>query len=235
MAIITRVDKGSALSFDEMDNNFNELNFSPTGKTFPSAQDIGIQLSATTQGFGWHDLIGDINVPASNPSGATQTIYRGGIRVYQFLEGEDAQVNFHMPHDYVTGTDMFIHVHWSHNSTVVTGGTVTWGMEIMYAKGHNQASFEEPVLTPVTQSASTIQYRHMIAETPMSVVGGSAGVLIDTNNLEVDGVIAVRLYLDSNDILVSSGPKPDPFAHFVDVHYQSTGLATLNKAPDFWE
>ena len=235
MSIITREGKGTALTHSEMDANFIELDTIPNGKVFPSSKIIGIKLSGDTSDFGWHDIIGYINVPASNPSGATETIYRGGIRVYQFDEGDDAQVNFHMPHDYLQDSDMYIHVHWSHNSTLITGGTVTWGLEIMYAKGHDQASFNVPELSPVTQSASTVQYRHMIAERVISAAGASpGGGLMNTNDLEVDGILQVRLYLDSNDIEVSSGPKPNPFAHFVDIHYQSTGLPTKNKAPDFW-
>jgi heme-degrading monooxygenase HmoA len=59
--------------------------------------------------------------------GATCTLdnYIGNIKQPHFAEGQDGFVSFHMPHDYVPGTEMFIHVHWSHNSTIVTGGSVT--------------------------------------------------------------------------------------------------------------
>ena len=29
-------------------------------------------------------------------------------------------------------------------------------------------------------------------------------------------------------------PDQDPFCHEVDIHYQSTGMATKNKAPNFY-
>ena len=103
----------------------------------------------------------------------------------------------------------------------------------MYSKGHNQAAFGEPVLITVAQNASTTQYQHMIAETAASTSGGSA-VQLDTDVLEPDGVIQCRLYLDSNDMTVSGGAVPDPFAHFVDIHYQSTNIGTKQRAPDFW-
>ena len=64
-------------------------------------------------------------------------------------------------------------------------------------------------------------------------MGGSSTTL-DTNLLEPDGVVEGRIYLDSNDLIVSSGGQPDPFIHFFDVHYQSTGAATAQKAPDFY-
>ena len=61
-----------------------------------------------------------------------------------------------------------------------------------------------------------------------------SGSQIDSDDLEVDGVILVRVYLSSNDITVSSGSVPDPFLHYVDLHYQSTGIGTKAKVPDFW-
>lgn len=235
MGIVTRSEKGSALTHAEMDNNFNELLRNPTGSTFPSVATVGIQLSGSTEiDFGWHDIVGHLyNVP-TDPNAADYTIYRGGIKAYQFDENDECFVNFHMPHDYLLGSDIFIHVHWSHASSTVTGGTCTWGFEIMFAKGFAQAAFNVPVLTTVAQSGATSQYIHMVAETPASTVGGSPGVLLDTDDLEVDGIFQVRLYLDSNDLETSDASTPKPFAHFVDIHYQSTGLPTINKAPDFW-
>jgi hypothetical protein len=234
MAIVTREGKGIALTHEEMDNNFNELDKIPNGQVFPNTKGVGIEISGTTSDFGWHDLIGNLHNVNGEVNSAALAVYRGGIRAYQFIEGEEAFVNFHMPHDYLPGSEIFIHVHWSHDSLIVTGGTTTWGFETMYSKGHNQAAFEEPVIITVSQPVSITRYQHMIAETPASTIGGSAGVLLDTDDLEVDGIIQARLYLDSNDIATSNATVVNPFAHFVDIHYQSTGLPTKNKAPDFW-
>ena len=231
MAIVTRESKGSALTHAELDNNFNELDKLPNGKVFPKEQGIGIKLDVDTPAFGWHDLTGNVHV-YGDVGDATRAMYRGNIKATQFQENESGYVDFHIPHDYVMGTPIYIHAHWSHNSTEVTGGSCTWGFECMYAKGHGQAPFATPVNIAVIQNADTTQYMHMIAETVASDDGGSA-VTLNTNDLEVDGLIQCRVYLDSND-LVSSGAPVNPFLHFVDIHYQSTGLATKNKAPDFW-
>ena len=131
------------------------------------------------------------------------------------------------------GSDIFIHVHWSHISEMVTGGSATWVFEVSYAKGHSQAAFTDTKLTSVVQDASQIKRQHMVAETNLSVPGGS-GVQFDSNEIEVDGLFLCRIYLDSNDIVTSDSSTVSPFVHFVDLHYQSTGLPTKNKAPDFW-
>ena len=91
MAIITRQDKGSALSYIEMDNNLNELDKIPNGKVYPNTKGVGIKISGTTSDFGWHDIIG--NVTAGQGTATFQT-YIGGIKQAQFAEGEDAFIDF---------------------------------------------------------------------------------------------------------------------------------------------
>ena len=232
MAIVTRSGKGSALTHSELDNNFVELR-DGTNSLVPKTKGKGIKVGPFgADTFGWHDLLGTIQV-YGQAGEASRSIYRGGIKALHFTEDDSAYVDFHLPHDYVPGTDIFIHAHWSHDSTVVTGGSVTWGFELMYAKGHNQAAFSVPVIVSVNQSVNTTQYQHMVAEGLASTPGGS-GVLLNTTDLEVDGLIQCRIFLDSNDITVSGGGIPEPFVHAVDIHYQSTNVATKNKSPDFW-
>lgn len=231
MAITLRADKGSELTHTEMDVNFSDLR-DGVDLQVPKTQGTGLKIdSLGTPDFGWHDLngVGDIIGLGNDPS---MSIYRDTLPEFQFTENNEALFRFHLPHDYAMGTDIFIHVHWSHNSLIVTGGSCTWAFESTYAKGHNQDTFGATGVVSIVQSASTIQYQHMIAETAMSVSGGSA-TQFDTDNLEVDGVILTRMYLDSND-LTSSGAVPNPFVHFVDIHYQSTGVPTKQRAPDFW-
>lgn len=232
MTIVTRAGKQSELSHNEMDTNFTDLRDGVNLMT-PKTKGKGMKLGPNgSETFGWHDLTGILLVYAL-PGEGTHQIYRGGIHAIQLAETEHAHCDFHMPHDYAPGTDIFIHVHWSHAGTLVTGGSVTWGFEIMYAKGHNQEAFPVPLTVSVAQNASTTQYQHMIAEGLASTPGGS-GVLLDTNLLETDGIIQCRISLDSNDMIVSGGLIPDPFIHMVDLHYQSTNTATKNRSPDFW-
>lgn len=234
MTITTYADKQGALTFAEMDENFTDLR-DGVALRVPKTQGSGLKVdSLGTPTFGWHDIIGYLFVPDySDPLSPNWTTFRAGIKQHQFAVNDEAQFTFHLPHDYVIGTNIFIHAHWSHTATTVTGGSVIWGFELTYAKGHNAGAFSAPITIVEIQNASTIQYQHMICEAPASIAGGSAN-LLDTDDLIVDGLIFGRVFLDSNAMTVSGGGVPDPFLHTVDIHYQSTGVPTKQRAPDFW-
>ena len=162
-------------------------------------------------------------------------VWKGNIRQYQYSANDETTHVFHMPHDYAPGTDVYIHVHWS-QIVVDTGGgggspgDVEWLFEVTWAKGHNQAAFGTNVTPSVTQTASGTQYQHMIAEVQLSAAAPAADQL-DTDDLEVDGnfVVLVKRSNGGADTL-----DQDPFVHFVDIHYQSTGIPTKNKVNDFY-
>lgn len=198
-------------------------------------QGVGIKVDAAgTPTFGWHDIMGQLFARGSGATDPVWTTYRGNIRQYEFHAGDEIWVTWHLPHDYVMGTDIYCHGHWSHISSTVTTGSVVWGFESTYAKGYNQDQFDAPVTTTVTQAAptgATGQYRHMIAETPISVAGGSA-TLLDSTLFEPDGIILCRIYLVSESL---DGGVTSVFLHTADAHYQSTSLPTKQKnGPAFW-
>jgi len=198
----------------------------PTSLIMTGTQIDGMKIGTpTTNSYGWYDLLGNIAVD-QNQGKPDFNIYRGNIKGYQFSVGNYVFVEFHLTHDYVFGTDLYIHTHWSHNQAGVSGN-VTWSFEMTYAKGHGQAPFSAPVTVNVTQAASATQYMHLIAETTASSSGGVGGKLV-TENIETDGIILVRVSLLSNTTGVN------PFLHFVDMHYQSTNIPTKNKAPNFF-
>jgi hypothetical protein len=207
----------------------------------PKTSGKGIKVDTASPSFGWHDMLGPISIRGVGATDPSYNIYQGGLRGYQFDVNEEAFVEFHIPHDYLPGSDLYIHAHWSVKQTTtagvatnaVTGGSVTWGFEVSYAKGHNQAAFITPITTTIAQNGSTTQFQHMIAEVQLSAASPS-GSQIDSDNIEVDGLVLVRVYLSANDLTVSAGSKPAPFLHMVDIHYQSTNSTTKNKAPNFY-
>lgn len=195
---------------------------------------LGIKVDTTTPTFPWHDMLGEIIVKTTGAGTPLLAVHRGNVSQYTFTVGDFVYLAFHIPHDYAPGTDLHIHYHWSHIVTTVTGGTVTWRAEISYAKGHNQAAFTAAVTLDTSPAASTTQYQHMISEVQMSAAAPS-GSQIDTDDIEPDGLILVRVTLQANAITVSSGGVPDPFLHYADIHYQSTGVGTKSKvSPGFY-
>lgn len=181
----------------------------------------------------WHDLLGPIEVRGVGLRDPAWNVFRNGIRQYQFDVLDECWQVFHIPHNFRYGTDLHIHAHWAHAATTVTGGSVTWGFEVTYSKGHQQAAFPATVTRTVTQNANATQYFHMIAETQITDEFPD-GTQIQKFDVEVDGLILVRTFLSANNMTVSSGQPPSPFLLTVDIHYQSTDVGTKNKAPDFY-
>lgn len=206
-----------------------EANLQVAMSTFPKASGKGIKIDQSSPTFGWKDLLGPIHVKGTGNNNPTWATYRGNISQYQFGVGKECWLEFHIPHDYVPGSDLYIHAHWSHIATNVTSGGVTWGWDVSYAKGYNQAAFSATVNPTIQQNASTTQYQHMIAEVQLSSSSPS-GTQLNSNNIEIDGLILVRCYLSANTISAAN----DPFLHMSDLHYQSTQLATKSKNTPFY-
>lgn len=193
----------------------------------------GVKVDPSAPTFPWHDLLGSISIRGIGAADPTYAVYIGGIRGYRYTVNDESFIEYHLPHDYLPGSDLYLHFHWSHNATNVTGGTVTWAAEVSYAKGHNQAAFSAPITSTVVGTASVTQYQHIITEVQLSAASPSASQL-DSDSIEVDGLILCRVYLSANNLTISGGLAPKPFLHFADVHYQSTNIGTKNKAPPFW-
>ena len=214
----------------ELGLNENRELRTPAGVVVPKTSGVGIKIDTDTPTYAWVDLLGAITYEDSTgPTRPNFDTYRGGLKQFRFSVNDQAWIEYHIPHDYSPGSDLFVHTHWSHTATDVASGGVTWGFEATYAKGHNQAAFHAPITTTVTQAASTVQYQHMIAETQLSAPSGAGG-LLDSANLEPDGVILLRVYLSANNISVAE----DPFLHFCDLHMQTTNVGTKQRAPDFY-
>lgn len=195
---------------------------------------------------GWRDLIGTLSV--KGPAGTTDPhfdTYRGTIKEWSFPNSaahvHEAFFNFHVPHDYAPGTDMFIHVHWS-QIVVDTGGAggipgnVKWSFDTSLSRGHGTPGgaadpFRATKTVSVVQQGSTTQYGHLLAEVQLTSTAGST-TLFEHAAIEVDGIIQVRLYRDSED--ASDTLNQTPFVHSVDIHYLSLEGGTLKRVPPFY-
>ncbi len=224
-----------------MKSVFTHRNQAPAGVVdttlvLPKTQNTGIKVDTSVPTYPWVDLLGTVAPRASAPNQATLEIFRGGqVRNWAFAAGDRSDNVFHIPHDYVMGSDLFIHAHWAHNGTAISGNAVM-NFYCSYAKGHNQADFTAEKNTTITYNttniATTPRYRHRIDEVAITSTGGSA-TLIDNALIEVDGLLLVNF--DFTTIPTITGGSPNsPFVFAIDIHYQSTGIGTKQKAPPFW-
>ena len=202
----------------------------------PKASGNGIKVDTDSPTNTWRDIIGDVVPDITGAGSATLAAWRGGTyRVFFYTTNDRCDMVFHIPHDYVPGTDLFLHLHWGHNGTAISGQlVVTYG--ITYTKGHNQGNFGvevAPVLTVATPDISTVpQYRHRIDEIQISMVGGSPS-LIDTSLIEPDGIISVG-FITTEKPTITGGSTNLPAFFTLDIHYQSTNIGTKQKAPNFY-
>ena len=200
----------------------------------PKTSGVGLQVDTASPTFGWRDLLGRITPKATGAGSPARAAYAGAnIGQYAFAAGDVVDMEFHIPHDYVPGTDLYAHIHWSHNGTTISGNAV-FDLYSSYAKGHNQANFPAEKNVTITYAttdiATTPQYRHRIDEAVISSNGGSA-TLLDRAAFEPDGLVLMTLKMTTLPTL-SAGAKL--FIHFVDLHYQSTSMGTKQKAPNFY-
>jgi hypothetical protein len=205
----------------------------------PKTSGIGIKVDTTTPTFPWHDKefiwIPDI-AGGDAPNLATFRDDGGGLTVRSFAYnvGDRMDAFIHIPHDWVVGTDLYLHVHWAHNGTSVSGNMI-WKANYTMAKGHNQQNFgaikSQNITYNTVDITTTPQYRHRIDEVQLSDNGGT-GNLLDTAQIEVDGIIMLSLIADT--IPTIGGGTTSPFLITTDLHYQSSNIGTKNKAPNFY-
>lgn len=206
---------------------FNKVEFNSDSPVLSAANTGGIRLDTSNPRYGWNDLLSSTSVDIDNAAdrpGMEEIVT--GIKEYKFALNDLAYYEYHIPHDYLMGSNTYIHVHWTHNGVVVSG-SVTWELKITYARGYSRGVFNSPVTLNLTDTVPITALTHVITEVQLSSPGGSGG-LLDTLLLEPDGIIKTRLKLITN----TSGV--DPFCLFCDVHYQSTGIPTVNRNYNFW-
>lgn len=207
----------------------------------PKTSGVGIKVDQVSPTFGFADIIGDQFSKNTGATKPTLIAYNGVINAWQFGNGDEAYMSFHIPHDYVIGTDIHLHIHWSQNAAGATGGTLDFRYTAIYAKGHNQVSGSVFTTIPKTALFSSInindggsgllQYQQHLTEVTISAATATAA-LFDRDDFEPDGVIELTFEMDADNL---TGSASSPFIHFVDIHYQTTGIiGTKDKAPNFY-
>jgi hypothetical protein len=208
--------------------------FSP-GLILPKTSGASILIGDdTTAANGWADIIGPIFPKTSGANTPTRATYRTGVAEFKFIAGDICDFTFHMPHDYLPGSDLYYHIHWSHTGTSISGDAV-FTTVFTSARGHNQENFAATVTNTITYATTDIittpQYRHRIDEIQLSA-NSPSGSQIANSTLEPDSLIIMTLTMTT---LPTIGGGGGLFIHFTDLHYQTTNIkGTKNKAPNFY-
>jgi hypothetical protein len=237
MTITTRVAKGSKLSHAEMDTNFTDLRDGVSGLMIPKTAGLGIKVdSLGTPTFSWKSLIGDVNPKNSGANAPTQAAFRGGnARAFFYSANDNGDATFVVPYDYAAGTDMFLHIHWGHNGTAISGSFVV-NLYMTYAKGHNQTIFPAEVnatLTVSTPDIATIpRWGHRTDDIQITAATPSAAQ-IDTDLLEPGGIIQIY-YVATTIPTITGGTTNEPVIFGMDIDYQTKVIGTKNREPDFY-
>ena len=204
--------------------------------TLAKTSGVGLKVDIATPTFGWRDIIGAVNPKASGVGAPTRAVYAGAnIADYSFAANDVCDFCFHIPHDYVPGTDLHFHIHWSHNGTSITGNAVftvyhTYASRTLAGTTIFPAEKTNTVTWATTDIATTPQYAHRVDEIAITSAAGSATKTANTL-IEVDGLLVVNLKLTGLPTIGGGGKL---FIHTCDIHYQSTNMATKNSAPSYY-
>jgi hypothetical protein len=175
---------------------------------------------------GFNDYLAPgLALPRNGATAPTLKTFRGNIQAVAFAGSsgiDETWSTIHILHDYVSGTKVYPHVHWSHINASPSGD-VKWNIEYSISKGHSGGTFPAATSISLTQTAAA-QYTHHIIET-------SEGDAIAATELEPDTIIMFRIYRDADD--VADTFTDDAFLLHFDVHFESDRTFTPEKARPF--
>jgi len=182
---------------------------------------VGSASASTT--YGWRDIVGQLHIKGTGNDPAWVRIGSGPFYGHRMDIGKEMWFTYHIPHDYVPGTPVHLHTHWLQDGT--STATLVFLYAYTWAKGFNQQAFNTSGLTATSKQAGPgIAFQHMISETGEITLTG----------IEVDSLLLVRLrratQTESGDISNTNSI----IVLLADVHYRSHGMATKNKAPNFY-
>lgn len=203
----------------------------------PKAAGNGFKVDPDSPTWPWRDLIGLIKPDVDKQNSPVLSAFRGGlVREYAYAVNDKIDCEFHIPHDYAPGTDIYIHVHWGHNGTAISGSNV---MTLAYTYADRSDNPTTPfgieksqTITVSPNITSHPRWCHSVDEIQLTNSGGS-GNMMNTADIEVDGMILVNL-TQTTIPTITGGASSDPFIFTVDLHYQSTDIGTKSKIPDFY-
>lgn len=191
----------------------------------PKTSGVGLKVDPAAPTFPWKDNLG-VSVTRSTGVGSpTWAPITGSIYGWKMVNGDAFQVLFHMTHDLVQGSDQYIHSHWEHNGTAISGSLI---IRYIYRYGRTDLPFTAE--KTITQTVSTPNiatkpaYCNFIEEVQFSSLAGSATLAVSPD-IYPDTIVQVRIIVDQIPTITGG----DFFLHITDLHYQSLYGGTKQK------
>lgn len=202
--------------------------------SLPSSSGQGILID---NNYGWVDLIGDVTPKVSGNTSAVYRNFIGLINGWTHQASAEGDLQYHIPHDYAPNKNLFVHVHWGHNGTAISGNLNITFYATYAKRSYPATAFVTPItLTLAAESlnmTNSVRYCHRVDEIQLSTIGGSASQL-DTSNLEVDGLIGMHYIINTIPSISGSSISNLPYIFTIDIHMQSTGIGTRLKDPGYY-
>lgn len=192
-------------------------------------------LNSVLESTPWIDIIGNIFPRTGGGIAPSFTAFKGGnILNYAFSVNDVIDnLTFHIPHEYQLGTDIYLHPHWGHNGTAISGNfEITWYITYMDRDGQYLAEKTLVQTIDTVDLATTPRWDCRVNDIQISESGGSATSL-NTDLIQVDGLIQASAKITGIPAITGGSPN-EPFIFNTDLHIQSTGIGTKSKDPDYY-
>jgi len=236
--------------FFDFDYNINDYVTTAANGSFENGitvgdgtTEVGIKIDTNDPSYGWRDITGVITWDYSGPDSPVVANFRDPVRVFYLDTNDNVDCSFHIPHDYVQGSDLFIHFHWSHDAATSITGPLSCVFSTTYSRRSNGTDYIFPeakkhyITYETVDLATTPQYSHRVDEVQITSLTDTT-TSYAASSIEVDGVILVDTLFAVIPTMVGQAGAPTtanriPLLH-VDLHYQSHNLGTKNKAFPFY-
>lgn len=198
MTIITRGNKGSPLTHAELDGNFTDLD------------------SRTSVAWMMDGLEPTLREGVGNPAELDSLI--GNTVVYSFLPNSSSEVyvNWDVPFNYYSGTNIFAAIHWSPGAST-NSGNVIWGLEFTTATVGGV--FSSTQFFYVTGTTTGTAYKHI------------QSISAPYPSAEVNQRFLIRLFRDGDNPLDTFVDKA--YLIGIDFYYQVNRFGVPSFVPPY--
>jgi hypothetical protein len=182
--------------------------------------DLGADIDFINQ-VRWDDIR---MVGSARPAGVADpllTLFRPGnnTRYFAFpvaLVPRELHCQAQIPHGYVEGTDIKLHIHWGHISGA-DDGSVVWQAEWTWTNPGEQTGASTTSASAAAAVLASEQYFHKML----------AIVAIPGAGKKISSVLTVRLFRDSGH--ASDTSTADAFLMEIDAHYQLDHAGSIGE------